>query len=504
MEPQSLLDGLFLATQIAYFLGLCVMVYFVSRPTNWVDMTLTDCVPVDRYPTIVLLYPVLRESYETMRTTLVGLAKLDYPEDRVRIVAVPNGDDTSTLQSLARLRDEFTFLEVMVVPSTSDPTWNVVWRAWDANPRAYWWHVGKGGTRRHHPYRIRRRDLPPKKTRQLVYAFYNLIPEMGIKGWLLDYIDADSVPPQDHLLAAVAGMQSYDVLQSTNVAGNLLRSWGASWHSFDHMSWDGLIYPHMSANGEHPYWVLGKGLFFRAEDLLEFGGFNPWLTIEDPEIGMRLWRHGKRLGIIAAPLIEEVPTSILDGITQRKRWVAGFFQSLGKPLRQMGMPFHDRLKARLNVLPCLSLLVNPIGLPIGIVVGWEVISGSIMLAAPVYWLGVANALLFLAVLAYVYGNTWKRTGMVLDRHRDRLRYMFRINPLFLWVYWLIWCIPILIGFQMFLRNRGEAWERTKKIDANHDLVRLKYASSVVFAEEDLVVTRIGMHEARQPSVNMTT
>ena len=67
----------------------------------------------------------------------------------------------------------------------------------------------------------------------------------------------------------------------------------------------------MSAHGSHPFWVLGKGLFFRVRDLITLGGFHPWITIEDPEVGMRLWNNGARLGIIASPLIEEVPADLL-------------------------------------------------------------------------------------------------------------------------------------------------------------------------------------------------
>ena len=73
------------------------------------------------------------------------------------------------------------------------------------------------------------------------------------------------------------------------------------------MAWDGWMYPHLSAHGRQPYWVLGKGLFYRVSDLIPLGGFHPWITIEDPEIGLRYWMNGKRLGILQSPLIEEVP-----------------------------------------------------------------------------------------------------------------------------------------------------------------------------------------------------
>src|SRR6185312_11380526 len=54
------------------------------------------------------------------------------------------------------------------------------------------------------------RDLPPKKTRQLIYALYALDAEETEDDWLLNYIDADSVPPHDHLLAGVAGVVARD------------------------------------------------------------------------------------------------------------------------------------------------------------------------------------------------------------------------------------------------------------------------------------------------------
>jgi cellulose synthase/poly-beta-1,6-N-acetylglucosamine synthase-like glycosyltransferase len=434
-------------------------------------MDLVDRVEPEHYPPILLLYPVLREAEATMRTTFLGLAEIDYPRERYRVIAVPNHDDRATIDSLTRLADEFDFVEVMTVPPTTDESWDVVWEAWDANPKAYWWHLGRGADARHHPDRKRRCDLPPKKTRQLVYAFYNLVAEHGEEGWLLNYIDADSVPPKDHFLAAVAGMQEYDVLQSTNIAGHLLATWPSSWHSFDHMSWDGLIYPHMSANGKHPYWVLGKGLFMRASDVVGVGGFNPWLTIEDPDVGMRLWKAGKRLGVIANPLIEEVPITVRDGITQRKRWIAGFFQSLAAPLRHMGMTGWERFKARLNLVPSLSLIINPIGLPVGVVVMTRTINGTLDLPVALTVIGVVNTVCFIALLTYIYVRTWRRSGLVLETWISRARYWFRINPIFLWVYWTIWTVPVTIGFQMFLRNRRQAWERTNKNDANHDLVR---------------------------------
>ena len=158
---ESVLTLVFVGTQLLYTLALGIDLYFYTRRVHWVRPDDIAAYNPVRYPMIVLLYPVLRELEETMATTLLGLSKLDYPEDRFRIVAIPNDNDHETLERLRRLQDRFAFLEVLPVPPTSDESWNAVWESWSANPKAYWWHWGA---------KAANHDLPPKKTRQLVYA----------------------------------------------------------------------------------------------------------------------------------------------------------------------------------------------------------------------------------------------------------------------------------------------------------------------------------------------
>lgn len=464
MLPEDMvLTGLFMGFQALYFLSFAVDAYFFTRPVDWVDTSDEAKRSITHYPYIVLFYPVLRELEETMRTTFHSLSRLEYPPGRYSVIAIPNKDDTETVAALKRLQREFPFVRIIEVPPTTHSSWNRVWTAWQRTPKAYWWHRGR---RRHN------RALPPKKTRQLVYAFYQVVAVLGQKeDFLVNYIDADSCPPRDHFLAAAIGIQDYDVLQAQNVAGNLNDTLAASWHAFDHMAWDGSKYPHLSAGGTHPYWVLGKGLFFRASDLVALGGFHPWLTIEDPEVGMRFWVNGKRLGIIQGSLVEEVPSTFAHGITQRKRWVAGFFQSLGTPLRAMGMRPRDRFKAWLNFLPCLSLWLNAVGVPVGLWALWRWYDGSSPLPLWLAPLVAINVYFFALSLTMLYIRTWQRTALVLDGFWARVWYMLRVNPLFVMIWWVVWLIPLAIGFKMYLRDEGLVWERTEKSDANNELVR---------------------------------
>jgi glycosyltransferase XagB len=460
-DGRLVLVGLFILTQVLYLASLLVTAYFYSRP---VDLVRPADLSPDRatYPPVLLFYPVLRELEETMRTTFCAIDSIDYPRDRYRIVAIPNHDDHDTIAALERLQATFSWLEILCVPATSDASWDVVWDQWDGNPKVYWWHTGR---------RAGVRDLPPKKTRQLVYAFYSLCPA-GADDTLISYIDADSAPPPNYFLLGAAGASAYDVVQLTNVAGNVLSSWASSFHSFDHMCWDASMYPHMTAHGKHPYYVLGKGLFFRSSDLHAFGGFHPWLTIEDPEVGMRLWANGRRLGVVTQPLVEEVPRTFHQGVTQRKRWVCGFFQSLGSPLKQMGMTAPQRFLARLNLVPCLSLLANPIGLTVGIWILVRAIADGRQVDLPLTVLSAINILGALAILAHNWVNAWRVSRLVLDSRRARLRLALRINPVFVMAYWIFWSVSIVIGIQMFVRDKGLVWERTEKVDANHELVRV--------------------------------
>lgn len=469
--------------QLLYLFALLVTLWFKFLPTDLVSTDVRDRLPEDQLPPIILFYPLLRELEETMRTTLIGMAKAQYPSHLLRVICIPNHDDLSTIAHAEKLQSEFSFLEVLPVPATTDPSWGLVWSSWDMNAKAYWWHSGK---------RAGSTDLPPKKTRQLIWAMYQLAgtnPDA-----LLSYIDADSVVPHDYWHTAAVGMAKYDVVQNTNITGNLLASWPSTFYAMDHIGWDSTTYKHMTAGGKHPFYVLGKGLFFRFSDLLEVGGFHPWLTIEDPEIGMRLWTNGARLGVVESPLVEEVPATWLQGVTQRKRWVAGFFQSLSSPLVQMGMPLRKRLRARLNFVPCLSLLINPLGFAIGI---WALVSAwtsdQRLLSTPVRSLALVTFALAVVVVGLGWFSAWRMTAPVLPTRRERLIYVLRVNPLFLLVYWLWWSVPLYKGFTMFVQDRGLVWERTEKIDANKELIRSQ-------GQPDLGLNRPrGLHERKVPA-----
>ena len=222
--------------------------------------------------------------------------------------------------------------------------------------------------------------------------------------------------------------------------------------------------------------MLGKGLFF-ARRIFTTSAASTLITIEDPEIGLRLWKNGIRLGIIEGSLIEEVPTS-LPSPSCRKRWVGGFFQTLkfhGGPMDRMDFSFIEKIKAWLIFLPCVMLAFNCLGLPLSIWAAVTWYNGTAILPDWCSYWSMANIGLCALFMTGQYWRTWLRTRLIMDTTWQRVRYMLRVNPLFMQLWWLFWAIPLGIGYGMYRNNLGLVWERTLKKNDNRLLVRDRVA-----------------------------
>jgi hypothetical protein len=119
----------------------------------------------------------------------------------------------------------------------------------------------------------------------------------------------------------------------------------------------------------------------------------------------------------------------------------------------------------------VSLLANPIGILVGVWILALTIAGDHPLDRPLEILAAVNIVGAYIILAHNWINAWEVSKLVLPSRRDRLRLALRLNPLFVIFYWIFWSVSIVIGIQMFIRDMGLVWERTEKVDANHDLVR---------------------------------
>ena len=115
-------------------------------------------------------------------------------------------------------------------------------------------------------------------------------------------------------------------------------------------------------------------------------------------------------------------------------------------------------------MPCFSLLLNPLGLVLGVWALWGLFAGWRLLPTWTIPLCLTNLTLAGFMLTTNYYTAWVRSGLVLDTLRDRVLFMVRVSLPALIFYWMIWAVPIVIGINMFLHDRGLVWERTEKVD----------------------------------------
>ncbi|MCH8112945.1 MAG: glycosyltransferase [Proteobacteria bacterium] len=82
----------------------------------------------------------------------------------------------------------------------------------------------------------------------------------------------------------------------------------------------------------------------RRNVLRRLGGWDPFNVTEDCDLGIRLYKIGKRTILINSTTWEEANSQLGNWVLQRSRWVKGYFQThlvhMRKPLqclRQMGL-----------------------------------------------------------------------------------------------------------------------------------------------------------------------
>ena len=145
------------------------------------------------------------------------------------------------------------------------------------------------------------------------------------------------------------------------------------------------------------------------------------------------------------------------------------------PMDRMGFSFIEKIKAWLIFLPCLTMSFNCFGFPLSV---WAAVTWyddtSILPLWCLYW-AAANLAFYAYFMMKLYWCTWFRTKLIMDTTWQRIRYMLRVNPIFLGLWWMFWTIPLWIGYRMYRQNLGLVWERTLKKDDNKVLVRDRVA-----------------------------
>lgn len=234
-------------------------------------------------PRYTVLLPVYDEP-AIIENLLNGVAKLDYPPDKLDVMLLVEEDDQATRDALKSL--SLNGIRVILVPHS----------------------------------------LPKTKPKACNYG----MSRPDVDGELVTLYDAEDIPePLQLRRAAVAfGRAPADVgcLQARlgyfNERQNLL----TRWFSLEYDQWFGALLPAVQQAGcVVPLGGTSNHLPVRV--WREIGGWDEHNVTEDADLGVRLARYGYRTEILDSITLEEANSDVINWIRQRSRWYKGYLQT---------------------------------------------------------------------------------------------------------------------------------------------------------------------------------
>ncbi len=402
---------LFYVVQSAYKFYLVYL--SLERPVLH-DVSAEDmaAVPDEDLPTYTLLIPLYREA-AVLGRLVEGLARMDYPPDKLDVMLLLEEDDEETIAA-ARTMELPAHIRPVVVPDSQPKT----------KPKACNWGLFIAESELLVIYDAE--DRPePDQLRKAAIAFR-------------------SVP--DNVVCLQAKLNYYNQRQ------NLLTRWFTAEYSV----WFDLFLPGLTAS-QAPIPLGGTSNHFRVEPLKELGGWDPFNVTEDCDLGVRLHKHGWRTAMLASTTWEEANGAFWSWFRQRSRWVKGYLQTwlvhMRRPwqlLREMGLADSFSLQMTIGG-SLLAFLINPIYWAMTII--WLVTHSaaiSALFPPAVYLLG--SFCLFGANFVFVYMAV---AGCMARGYYDLVKYAL-LTP----VYWLMMSIGAYKAFGQII-VRPHYWEKTE-------------------------------------------
>jgi glycosyltransferase XagB len=233
-------------------------------------------------PVYTVLVPVYKEP-EVVGQLIAGLKKIDYPQHKLDVMLLLEEDDAVTLDA-----------------------------AKDARPPANWRFI------------VVPNRQPRTKPKACNYglAFAN--------GAYLVIYDAEDIPEPTQLKMAVCAFRKnrpeYVCFQAAlnyfNAAENVL----TRMFTLEYSYWFDYLIPGLDRLGL-PIPLGGTSNHFDVAKLRTLGGWDPFNTTEDADLGIRACAEKYRVGFINSTTFEEANADGGNWIRQRSRWVKGYMQT---------------------------------------------------------------------------------------------------------------------------------------------------------------------------------
>ncbi len=234
-------------------------------------------------PVYSVLVPVYKEK-EVIRMMMEGLKNLNYPQDRLDVIIILEEDDKETLQ----------IVQQEIIPAN--------WR-----------------------YLVVPNRRPKTKPKACNYA----LP--FAKGKYLVIYDAEDVPEPDQLktvVAAFAKNRGKNILcfQAALNYYNKNDNFLTRMFTLEYSYWFDYMVPGLDTLN-FPIPLGGTSNHFDTQGLKKIGGWDPYNTTEDADLGIRACAEGYKVSAINTTTYEEASANLGNWIRQRTRWIKGYMQT---------------------------------------------------------------------------------------------------------------------------------------------------------------------------------
>jgi cellulose synthase/poly-beta-1,6-N-acetylglucosamine synthase-like glycosyltransferase len=411
---------LFVLTQSAYFVNnvLADIVLYPRKPAIVDEET-----EPSGYPMIHVLIPLYEEPRAVVERTLRAIERLDYPTENVDVHLVTEPTDEVVARYIDELMGDFDARELDIDRSTVNR------RVLATFVEAGTWDLSGEG-------------IPRTKASAIKYAFRTLsLPPTDV----VTVFDADTIVPPDTFTIAVAGLETYDVVQAKQTVRNHGEGWLPRLEAMGMAAWCHALY---AKTTDGPYQLLGKAYFFEVTDLWILGDWQVDAVTEDLTLGIDAYARGYSLGVIDRYVQDICPSELSAWVAQKRRWVAGPYPYLRHA------DFSPAELVRFWVYGASNQVIavlNVVGVPAGILYAAFVLAGfDLYNSAPLVAVTGVNLLNWTYYSVKTYRATLR--GVQFSSSRERASFLLISNPLTQLFYSMLWAIPIALALRDYRRD----------------------------------------------------
>ena len=233
-------------------------------------------------PIYTVLVPVYREP-EVVHHLIEGLSKIDYPQHKLDVMLLLEEDDRITLDAAKAARAPANW-RFVIVPNRQ----------------------------------------PRTKPKACNYGLF------FARGKYLVIYDAEDIPEPTQLKAAVVAFKKatpdYVCFQAALNYFNARENFLTRMFTLEYSYWFDYLIPGLD-HLNLPIPLGGTSNHFDVAKLRKLGGWDPFNTTEDADLGIRASAEKYRVGFINSTTFEEANADLGNWIRQRSRWVKGYMQT---------------------------------------------------------------------------------------------------------------------------------------------------------------------------------